>query len=46
MEWNLNSPYQFEKGGEKIFLMDYYKTHYIIDIKDQQPLLVHRGKEK
>ncbi|XP_043528793.1 piwi-like protein Ago3 isoform X2 [Frieseomelitta varia] len=40
--WDKNPTYEFEKGTEKISILDYYKYHWNLEIKDMnQPLLVH-----
>ena len=45
--WDKNPTYEFEKGEEKISLINYYKQHWNLTIKDMnQPLLVHCSKTK
>ncbi|TGZ48140.1 piwi-like protein Ago3 [Temnothorax longispinosus] len=45
IEWDKTPRYVFSKGDEKMSLIDYYKSHWNIEIQDQQqPLLVHRSK--
>ncbi|XP_003704269.1 argonaute 3 [Megachile rotundata] len=45
--WDKNPTYEFEKGNEKISLLNYYKLHWNLEIKDsKQPLLVHCAKTK
>lgn len=45
--WDKNPTYEFEKGEEKISLINYYKQHWNLTIKDmKQPLLVHCSKTK
>ncbi|XP_076285684.1 argonaute 3 [Lasioglossum baleicum] len=45
--WEKNPKFIFEKGTDKISLLDYYKTHWNIPIRDDsQPLLVHCAKIK
>nr|XP_034178827.1 piwi-like protein 1 [Osmia lignaria] len=45
--WDKNPTYTFDKGGNKITLLNYYKYHWNLEIKDtKQPLLVHNGKTK
>jgi len=55
IDWNLTPTSTFLKKGQEISYMDYFRTQYQINIKDQaQPLLVaqpdkkdlHRGEEK
>ncbi|CAK9832967.1 Piwi-like protein Ago3 [Anthophora retusa] len=45
--WDKNPMYEFDKGGEKMSLVHYYKYHWSLQIEDRnQPLLVHRAKNK
>ncbi|KOC60009.1 Piwi-like protein 1 [Habropoda laboriosa] len=45
--WDRNPTYEFDKEGEKISLIHYYKHHWNLEIKDRnQPLLVHCAKRK
>ncbi|KAL2726285.1 piwi-like protein Ago3 isoform X1 [Vespula maculifrons] len=45
--WDKNPMFQFERQGIKTTIIDYYKNHWSLEIKDKtQPLLVHRSKEK
>ncbi|XP_014222980.1 piwi-like protein Ago3 isoform X2 [Trichogramma pretiosum] len=47
IDWSSNPTLKFQKGEQEMSLVDYYKQHYNIEIKDlKQPLLVHRAKEK
>ncbi|XP_015435160.1 PREDICTED: piwi-like protein 1 [Dufourea novaeangliae] len=47
IDWDKNPTYVFEKGDAKISLLDYYKQHWNLQIKDtQQPLLVNCAKTK
>ncbi|XP_026667929.1 piwi-like protein Ago3 isoform X2 [Ceratina calcarata] len=47
IDWNKNPMHVFDKGNEKITLVDYYKYHWSLDIQDKkQPLLVHCAKTK
>ncbi|XP_033328474.2 argonaute 3 [Megalopta genalis] len=45
--WDKNPTYVFEKGEDKISLLDYYKQHWNLQIQDaKQPLLVNCAKIK
>ncbi|XP_076749124.1 argonaute 3 [Xylocopa sonorina] len=45
--WDRDPTYVFDKGSDKISLLDYYKLHWNLQIKDKnQPLLVHCAKNK
>ena len=45
--WDKDPTYEFIKGTEKVSLVNYYKFHWNIEIKDKnQPLLVHCDKFK
>ncbi|XP_078032612.1 argonaute 3 [Augochlora pura] len=45
--WDKNPTYVFEKGGNKISLLDYYKQHWNLQIQDvNQPLIVNCQKIK
>ncbi|XP_076240892.1 argonaute 3 [Calliopsis andreniformis] len=45
--WDKNPTYVFEKGDDKISLLNYYKQHWNLQIKDdKQPLLVHCAKRR
>lgn len=47
IDWTKNPKYEFDYKGQPTSLVQYYKTHHNVDIKDlQQPLLVHRDKQK
>ena len=47
IDWNETPRKTFMKKDEEISLVDYYKQHYNIEIKDlNQPLLIHRDKKK
>jgi aubergine-like protein len=47
IDWNTTPDFKFKKNGEAMSLIDYYKKHYNITIKDlKQPLLIHRYKQK
>lgn len=47
IDWENNPKFSFMKGDQQMTLIDYYKQHYEILIKDEtQPLLIHRSKEK
>ncbi|KMQ96034.1 piwi-like protein 1-like protein, partial [Lasius niger] len=42
--WDKNPEYVFSRNNEEISLIDYYRIHWDIQIKDkEQPLLVHRA---
>lgn len=42
--WDKTPRYVFSKDDQVMSLVDYYKSHWNIEIKDlQQPLLVHRA---
>lgn len=42
--WDKTPKYVFSKDDRVMSLIDYYKSHWNIEIKDtQQPLLVHRA---
>ncbi|KAI4478134.1 hypothetical protein M0804_012092 [Polistes exclamans] len=46
MTWEKNPMYEFERKGEKTTIIDYYKNHWSIEIKNKdQPLLIHRSTE-
>lgn len=39
--------FEFERQGMKTTIIDYYKNHWSLEIKDKnQPLLVHCSKDK
>ncbi|XP_035744235.1 piwi-like protein Ago3 [Vespa mandarinia] len=45
--WDKNPMFEFERQGMKTTMIDYYKNHWSLEIKDKnQPLLVHRSNEK
>ncbi|KAK2582643.1 hypothetical protein KPH14_004922 [Odynerus spinipes] len=45
--WDKNPMFKFERQGTQTSIIDYYKNHWNLEIKDKaQPLLVHRAKEK
>ncbi|XP_043787513.1 piwi-like protein Ago3 [Apis laboriosa] len=45
--WDKNPTYEFDKGTDKISLINYYKLHWNLEITDKgQPLLVHCAKNK
>ncbi|XP_012275649.1 piwi-like protein Ago3 [Orussus abietinus] len=46
--WDQDPTYKFpKKDGTMVSLIDYYKTHWNLEIRDKkQPLLVHRAKKK
>lgn len=45
--WDKNPSYVFAKGEDQISLIDYYKQHWNLQIKDKdQPLLVHCAKRR
>lgn len=45
--WDKNPTCTFDKGGEKITLINYYKLHWNLEIKDtKQPLLVNCAKTR
>lgn len=45
--WDKNPTYEFDKGTDKISLINYYKLHWNLEITDNgQPLLVHCAKNK
>ena len=47
IDWENTPMFTFKKGDTEMTLVDYYKLHHKIIIKDLgQPLLVHRSKEK
>lgn len=47
IDWDKNPQYKFQYKGQLTTLIDYYKTHHNVEIKDQtQPLLVHKHKFK
>lgn len=47
VDWENTPKFSFKKGDREMTLVDYYKQHYDITIKDEnQPLLIHRSKEK
>ncbi|XP_024940997.1 piwi-like protein Ago3 isoform X2 [Cephus cinctus] len=48
IDWNKSPKFEFEsKDNTKTSLIQYYKTHWNLDIKDHnQPLLVHRAKTR
>lgn len=47
IDWDSNPQVTFDRKGEDISLVDYYKQHYGITITDlEQPLLINRSKEK
>ncbi|XP_014217276.1 protein argonaute-3 [Copidosoma floridanum] len=47
IEWDKNPTHEFDKNGEMMSFVQYYKLHYEITVKDlNQPLLVHRSKHK
>ncbi|XP_029662473.1 piwi-like protein Ago3 [Formica exsecta] len=42
--WDKTPEYTFSRNDQEISIIDYYRTHWNIEIGDrQQPLLVHRG---
>lgn len=44
IDWDKTPKYMFSRGGQPTSLVDYYKSHWNIEISDlQQPLLVHRA---
>ncbi|XP_015176453.1 PREDICTED: piwi-like protein 1 [Polistes dominula] len=44
--WDKNPTYKFERKGKMTTIMDYYKNHWNIEIKDkEQPLLINHSTE-
>lgn len=45
--WDKSPKFEFERKGQKISLIDYYKVQWNLTIQDhEQPLLINRAKER